>query len=317
MAHITLADLHARQAWPLTQKIDHTVGAIAAFVNYCRDHGRTPYVSFSGGLNSTVLLDIARRYVDPNMPGVFCSTGNEWPEIVRFVRDTPHVTIIRPKLTPREVIARYGFPLVSKEQAHAVRDVRTSQSEKLRNYRLYGNGKVSPGTLSQRWRYLVNEPYATSEKCCVVLKKRPFASYNRRTCSLPMVGTMAGESKLRETAYIRRGGCNAFSDNPDKVHSTPLSIWMEADCWAYIHKLSIPYCKLYDVPGIHRTGCVFCGFGAHLDGNRFRVVYALHPKLYQMVMNYENNGYTLRHALRRMGVELPDEHQELFKTIEG
>lgn len=25
-----------------------------------------------------------------------------------------------------------------------------------------------------------------------------------------------------------------------------------------------------------------------------------------------NNGYTLRHALRRMGVELPDETQELF-----
>ena len=38
----------------------------------------------------------------------------------------------------------------------------------------------------------------------------------------------------------------------------------------------------------------------------------LHPKLYKMAMNYSNNGHTLRHALRRMGVELPDETQELF-----
>ena len=27
-------------------------------------------------------------------------------------------------------------------------------------------------------------------------------------------------------------------------------------------------------------------------------------------MNYTNNGYTLRYALRRMGVQLPDEHPE-------
>ena len=86
MKPLTLSDLRARQTWPINQKIDHTVGAIEAFVNYCEKHGRKPYVSFSGGLNSTVLLDIARRFVDPNMPGVFCSTGNEWPEIVRLLR---------------------------------------------------------------------------------------------------------------------------------------------------------------------------------------------------------------------------------------
>jgi hypothetical protein len=29
-------------------------------------------------------------------------------------------------------------------------------------------------------------------------------------------------------------------------------------------------------------------------------------------MNYTSNGYTLRYALRRMGVQLPDEQPELF-----
>ncbi len=64
--------------------------------------------------------------------------------------------------------------------------------------------------------------------------------------------------------------------------------------------------------GFDRTGCVFCGFGAQFNSSRFRILYERYPKLYCMAMNYTNNGYTIRHALRRMGVMLPDEQRELF-----
>lgn len=307
-----LKTLQDRQSWPLEQKIDHTIGAIEAFLAYCQEHDRNPYVSFSGGLNSTVLLHLTRRVFGADFKGVFCSTGNEFPEIVRFVRHTPNVEIIHPTLTPRQVIEQYGFPLVSKEQGRIIRQIRTTKSEKLRNYRLYGDGYRQWGVLAVKWRYLTTAPYATSEKCCEILKKRPFAKYNRHTRSLAMVGTLACESKLREQRYILRGGCNAFDDDPKKVHSAPLSIWTGADCWAYIRKYDVPYCEIYDVEGIEHTGYVFCGFGAQFNSSRFRVLYNRYPKLYCMVMNYTNNGYTLRHALRRMGVMLPDEHPELF-----
>lgn len=221
---ISLSELRVRQAWSLHQKIDHTVGAIEAFVAYCNDHGRTPYVAFSGGLNSTVLLDIARRYVDAQMKGVFCSTGNEYPEIMQFVRRTENMETIRPSMRLSDVLAKYGFPLVSKEQARAVRQIRTTRSEKLRSYRLYGDGKHHSGVLSKKWRYLVDEPYQTSEMCCEILKKRPFRSYDRENKSNGMVGTMASESSLRLFKYLKQGGCNAFSDDPCKVHSAPLSI---------------------------------------------------------------------------------------------
>lgn len=210
MKPLTLSDLRTRQAWPLNQKIDHTCYAMETFVAYCKEHDRTPYVSFSGGLNSTVLLDLARRFVDPNMKGVFCSTGNEYPEIVRFVRHTDNIEIIHPAMPPREVMARYGFPLVSKEQAQAVRNIRTTNSDKLRTYRLYGDGVRRAGVLSEKWRYLISEPYMTSEKCCEILKKRPFRKFNAQTQSLGMVGTMADESKLRQTMYVRRGGSTSF-----------------------------------------------------------------------------------------------------------
>lgn len=133
------------------------------------------------------------------------------------MRHTPNVEIIHPALTPRQVMEQYGFPLVSKEQAQAVRQIRTTESEVLRSRRL-GDGI---GALSTRWRYLVDEPYMTSEKCCEMLKKRPFRHYNTSTRSLGMVGTRAGESKLRQSQYICRGGCNAFDDDPTKVHSAP------------------------------------------------------------------------------------------------
>ncbi|MDE5709174.1 MAG: phosphoadenosine phosphosulfate reductase family protein [Alistipes sp.] len=309
---MTLEILRERQAWPLEKKIDHTVGAIDAFLAYCREHGRNPYVSFSGGLNSTVLLHLARRVFGQDLKGVFCSTGNEFPEIVRFVRQTSNVDIIHPALTPRQVMEQYGFPLVSKEAAQAVRQIRTTESDKLRNYRLYGDGVRRAGVLATRWSYLVNEPYMTSEKCCEILKKRPFRNYNTETRSLAMVGTLAGESKLRQSQYIRRGGCNVFDGDPRKVHSAPLSIWTGADCWEYIRRYDVSYCEIYDVEGIERTGCVFCGFGAQFNAGRFRVLYNRYPKLYCMAMNYTNNGYTLRHALRSMGVALPDEQRELF-----
>lgn len=308
---MTLEILRERQSWPLKQKIDHTVGAIEAFLAYCRQHGRNPYVSFSGGLNSTVLLHLARRVFGADLKGVFCSTGNEFPEIVRFVRQTPNVEIIRPAMTPREVLAKYGFPLVSKEQAGGIYDVRHCKGEKTIRRRLDG-GKNRSATISKKWLYLITEPYEVSHKCCEVLKKRPFRHYNTTTRSLGMLGTMAGESQMRQSQYIRRGGCNAFDEEPKKVHSAPLSIWTGADCWAYIRKYDVPYCEIYDVPGIERTGCVFCGFGAQMDASRFRVLYERYPKLYCMAMNYTNNGYTYRHALRRMGIELPDEQQELF-----
>lgn len=49
MKPLTLSDLRTRQAWPLNQKIDHTCYAMETFVAYCKEHDRTPYVSFSGG----------------------------------------------------------------------------------------------------------------------------------------------------------------------------------------------------------------------------------------------------------------------------
>jgi 3'-phosphoadenosine 5'-phosphosulfate sulfotransferase (PAPS reductase)/FAD synthetase len=270
-------------------------------------------VSFSGGKDSTVLLDLARRFVDRDMKGVFCNTGNEWPAIVRFVKQTDNVTIIRPAMTVKNVLAKHGFPLISKEQAHGIRQAKTTKSPKLLSIRLHGSNPqkgYTTGKISNRWQFLVAEPFMVSEKCCDCLKKRPFARYQKQTGEVPIIGTLAGESDLRKRQYIRRGGCNSFDGN--NVASYPLSIWTDSDVWAYLRKFGVSYCPIYDIPGVDRTGCMACGFGAHLeDVSRFELLNDLHPKAYRLFMDYTNNGVTYREALRRIGVELPDEQRQL------
>ncbi len=210
---MTIQELEARQKWTLNQKIDHAVGTVEAFI---AKTGKTPYVSFSGGKDSTVLLDLVRRFVDKDIKAVFCNTGNEYPEIVRFVRSTENVTIIRPEIPFKQLISKFGFPLISKEQAQYIREAKTTKSEKLRSIRLYGSATKKgyrSGKIADRWQFLIKEPFDVSEQCCEYLKKRPFARYGRETGEVPILGVMAGESDLRKQQYIRRGGVI-----PSKIH---------------------------------------------------------------------------------------------------
>ena len=103
---MTGKELAERQAWSLTQKIDHSIGTIEAFINRT---GKIPFVSFSGGKDSTVLLGICRRFVNRDIKAVFDNTGNEFPEIVQFVRTVENVTIITPKFNIRQIIANNGI----------------------------------------------------------------------------------------------------------------------------------------------------------------------------------------------------------------
>lgn len=309
-----LQTLLERQSWTLEQKIDHSIGAVEAFIART---GRPVYVSFSGGKDSTVLLDLVRRFVDKNIKAVFDNTGNEYPEIIKFVKSVDNVVIITPRKNIRQLIADYGFPLISKEQALYLRQAKTTKSPKVLDLRLHGNPKYKgrkSGKISECWKFLIDEPFMVSEKCCEVLKKRPFREYEKQTGELPIIGMMADESILRRQIYVKRGGCNSFKDG--KMASYPLSIWTEKDIWDYIHKFNVPYCELYD-KGCTRTGCMFCGFGAHLEkGQRFRLLHKLHPQIYSAIVEYQNNGVSYREALHKVGIVLPDDPNQQLSLFE-
>lgn len=82
--------LKERQAWTLAQKVDHALATIDVFISRMGGIDKV-YCSFSGGKDSTVLLHLC-RVLYPDILAVFCSTGNEYPEIIQFVREQAKYT---------------------------------------------------------------------------------------------------------------------------------------------------------------------------------------------------------------------------------
>lgn len=104
-------ELHELQGLPLSAKVELTKARIKAWYEHWNG---MIYVSFSGGKDSTVLLNIVRSEY-PDVPAVFVDTGLEFPEIREFVKTWDNVTWLKPKKNFRKVIKEYGFPIISKE----------------------------------------------------------------------------------------------------------------------------------------------------------------------------------------------------------
>lgn len=319
MSRHNKGDLQQMQSLPLEAKILMTQRRIRDWVDYW--HGDV-YVSFSGGKDSTVLKHIVDGMYD-DIPAVFVNTGLEYPEIQQFVREikagkydcfNPDVEIVRPEMRFDEVIQKYGYPIASKQTAKRIYELRHHNlSEKYRNQLLYGDDPLK--RVSDRWQLLIDAPFETSSKCCDVMKKKPAKRYGKETGRKPLIATMACESTLRKTNWMRYG-CNAYQSNDPK--STPMSFWTEQDVLHYIKQFDVPYCPVYgeirvkhatnaidgqlnlidylgdyepedtlETTGCSRTGCMFCMFGCHLEKqpNRFQRMKETHPKQYAYCMD--------------------------------
>lgn len=315
------------------------------------------YVSFSGGKDSTVLKHIVDSMYD-DVPALFVNTGLEYPEIQAFVKRVQRgefdcfnfdVEIVRPEMRFDEVIKTYGYPVISKEVSQTVFEARKSAAtgkythrlKKLNNEALDKDGNPSQYNIPQ-YKYLLYAPYDISHKCCDIMKKLPAKQYEKESGRKPMIATMANESRLRYTKWMRLG-CNAFEG--ERPTSQPLSFWTEQDILHYIKKYGVPYCSVYgdirvkqaiefaeqmnifdylgdyteedllETSGCDRTGCIFCMFGCHLEKepNRFQRLKQTHPRQYEYCIGggemvdgkWQPNkeGLGLGHVLDYIGVK--------------
>lgn len=302
---ISRIELDQMQSLPLRLKIIKTVARIGEWYDA---HDGMIYVSFSGGIDSTVLADITRRLY-PVVPLVFANTGNELPEILSFVNTFSNVVQVRPKHGMRWVFETHGYPVVNKSVSKSLSRYRTAKDDVQRELRKWGginptSGKVQRmGVIPKRWHFLIDAPFKISDKCCEYLKKGPMDRYDRDSGRSAMTGEMAADSNDRRVAYLQRG-CNYFGTHHK---STPMGFWTRQDVLEYLVEFKIPYCNLYgdiirdntagllETTGEQRTGCWCCFFGCHMEPhpNRFERMKITHPKHYDVCINKLGGGKVL------------------------
>lgn len=296
--------LKQRQSLPLEGKVKLAQTRIRAWHEHWE--GMT-YIAFSGGKDSTVLLHLVRELY-PSTPAVFNDTGLEYPEVRTFVKSVRDVVWNKPRMNFKQVIERWGYPVISKDVAVAIDRFRRTKDPIQKRLRLRGglnpnSGKLQRvGVIPKRWHYLAHDTsIKISDECCRVMKRDPSKRYERSTGRKAYVGIMAEDSNQRKVKILVHG-CNAWKLK--RPQSRPMACWNTTDVWEYIRTRKLSYAKIYD-KGAKNTGCTFCMFGVHMEreGNgRFDLLKRHHPRLYEYCM--EDLGCRRVLAVIRRGQQL-------------
>lgn len=290
MSAFTKEDLKRFQAESLDEKFQRTFAKVSEW--YARWDNEV-YVSFSGGKDSTVLADICARWckiIEKPLYLVFVNTGLEYPEIrhhvenfAQWLRDKYGIEVVleilRPKMRFDEVVRKYGYPIIGKRQADSVDLGRQNLKDNKYTLRLLTLGidpdegakmglslpsaemldrynKTRDGSKynTPKYRPLLYTDFEISSKCCGVMKKAPMDEYAKKTGRKPMMATMACESMVRESAWLKNG-CNMFDGNKPK--SAPMSFWTEQDVLQYIKEAQDEYDREYNWK-IKRINMPYC-----------------------------------------------------------
>jgi len=298
------------QALSLDEKIAKSKELIKEF--YEKNNGNI-HVAYSGGKDSSVVLHMTRSMF-PDTLAVFNNTTNEKKEIIEYVKETPNVHTLFPKKSFIKVMKEHGFPMASKTVCKQINTMKhpTEKNATIRN--LYTTGFTAAGrylprqVLAKKWKFLIEEPFSITSKCCVILKHEPAERFQKETGSKPITGLMAVESAQRKSHITKYG---YMLDSVCRA----IGFWTEEDIWNYAKKYNIRFAEnYYDrwingvfVKGDKRSGCEYCLMGFAFETtkkrksdeeyqNRLQISKICDPKKYKVMMKISNNGVSFREA---------------------
>lgn len=255
-------------------------------------------LSFSGGKDSTILLYLIKElgWID-KIHIVFSNTGMEFDAIYEFINQLKQEGInieeVKPKTALPLIYLKYGIPIHSKYTSEMlyrlqyhnfdfINDTFKEYDELIKKYPhcksaltwLCGtNIKLNcPHWLKKQLKYLT---FKVSNKCCDLLKKKPFQQVVKKyKPQLMILGIRKAEGGIRTVAYK---GCIHQTKTYTKFF--PLFHWSDEEVWEIIKEHNIPISKAYTEYGSIRTGCVGCPFAKD------------YKKELEILKEYEPNKY--------------------------
>lgn len=189
-------------------------------------------VSFSGGKDSQVVLDLVTRVIpSEDIIVVYSDTGYELPTSI---------------LLYDEVENTY------KEKYPDIEFLLAKNHERVLNY----------------WDYM-GSPSNVHRWCCGVMKTAPlykllkeYSKLGRQPHVLSFIGTRAEES-LRRASYLKIA---KDAKHTNVLNVSPILEWSSTEVWLYLFFNKLPINTAYR-SGLGRVGCIICPFGS--DWNDF------------------------------------------------
>ncbi len=190
----------------------------------------TPVVTFSGGKDSLVVLDLVRS-IRPETTALFVNTGNEYTETVLYARSLSNIIEVEPEM-----------PIKDND----------------------GNKEIIKGN-RVFWKCVEVYGFAKSKDkstrhgnaCCFWLKEKPLRTWQKNQgIDLVFTGLTSAESRQRMMT-LKRMGYYYHNKQDDTYRCHPIHDWTEQDVWDYINLKQLKYNPIYDM-GLPRCGCRFC-----------------------------------------------------------
>lgn len=264
------------------------------------------------GFDSRIILELCKM-AKVDLPSISISAvepkGNN-----KLNAKIENIEFLRPTMGKKEVIRKYGYPLVNKQVAMAIQRYTITKFPEQKDYRL--NGKIvdgkkhKVGVIPKKYQSLIKAPFWMAEKCCIRQKESPMISWQRKHGdTVPITGERADESNTRLKQYLKHG-CIITDQGRKKV--MPIGFWSDQLCKEFALKYDMEFSEEYgkiaegkngelSFTGEPRTGCDICGFGVGFDTERFARMKKNKPKTWKRMMD---------------GGEFVENDRELWREVE-
>jgi 3'-phosphoadenosine 5'-phosphosulfate sulfotransferase (PAPS reductase)/FAD synthetase len=250
-----------------------------------------PALAFSGGGDSSVLLDIVYA-LGYRPPLVYSDSQMEYPETVEHVKAVARkyalpLTIAKAPETPPQRWQKTGFPMLGKMAARIW----------MQNHRRDKNAGIKIDVST----------------CCRKMKIEPGRKAAKALgCNAQMTGQRGGaDDRLRGMrAHLDGAFVDVKSDSLTVIN--PLLGWTDLMIRRYTENHALPVHPLKKA-GAMTIGCIYCGGGAQFDNSGFRVLRKVDPESWRhmlkdygfapviLAIRYDCHMRTAEEAIRRLG----------------